>query len=193
MSIATMKKLLWVVVMGLVVTGTAHAETKIALVNFQRVFVDSPQSAVISQAIQAEFGPRDRDLQQKGKDLEAMQADLQRNGATMTEAARTSLEKNFAKGQRDFKAQQDALKEDYEARNNEEIQKLQGQLINEIRSYGKANGYDMVLSSTVVFYAADSYDITNQVLAYLKAKSPDGTKPAAPATKPAAPATKPAK
>src|SRR5690348_3810253 len=119
MSIATMKKLLWVAVMGLAVTGTAHAETKIALVNFQRVFVESPQYALVSQLIQTEFGPRNRDLQQKAKDLQSKQDRLQKDGAVMSETERSSLEKDIAKGQRDFKSQEEAMKEDYEARNNE--------------------------------------------------------------------------
>ena len=67
-------------------------------------------------------------------------------------------------------------------RQNEEMQKLQNQLINEIRNYGKANGYDMVLTSNVVVYSGDAFDITNAFLTYLKGKSPEA-KPAAPAGK----------
>jgi outer membrane protein len=193
---ATMtKKLVWVAALvGLAVATNAHAEAKVAVVNFQRIFQESPQYSLISQLIQTEFAPRRRDLEQKVKDFQAKQEKLQRDSAVMSEFERTSLEKDLGKMQRDLKSQDEALKEDLEVRQNEETNKLTSQLVGEIHNYAKANGYDIVLSGNgVVLYVNDTYDITTQVLTYLKGRTPD-TKPAA-TTKPAtpAPATKPAK
>jgi outer membrane protein len=182
MSVATMSKKFAValLVLGMGLAVNASAETKIGVVNFQRVVVESPQFALVSQLIQTEFAPRQRDLQAKAKDMQAKQEKLQKDSAIMSEIERSNYEKDIVKMQRDLKAMDEALKEDGEARQNEEMQKLQNQLINEIRNYGKANGYDLVLTSSVVVYAGDAFDITNAFLTYLKGKAPE-TKPAAPA------------
>lgn len=184
MSVATMSKKFAVAlaVLGMGLAVNAYAETKIAVVNFQRVVVESPQFALVSQLIQTEFAPRQRDLQAKAKDMQTKQEKLQKDSAIMSEIERGNLEKDIVKMQRDLKALDEALKEDGEARQNEEMQKLQNQLINEIRTFGKSNGYDMVLTSNVVVYAGDAFDITNSFLTYLKGKAPEA-KPATPAGK----------
>lgn len=162
------------VIMGLVMAGNAHAEAKIAVVDFQRVFMESPQYKLISQLIQSEFAPRQRDLQQRQKDLQAKQDKLQRDGAVMSESERGDAERNLTKDQRDFNNDAEALKEDLNARQNEEVKKLQERLVGEIHDYAKANGYDIVLSGNgVVLYLNDTYDITNQIVAYLQVHSPE--------------------
>lgn len=170
------------VVMGLALAGNAHAEAKIAVVDFQKVFVESPQYKLISQLIQSEFAPRQRDLQQRQKDLQAKQEKLQRDGAVMSESERSDMERNLTKDQRDFNNDAEALKEDLNARQNEEVKKLQEHLVDEIHDYAKTNGYDIVLSGNgVVLYLNDTYNITNQIIAYLQAHAPEAK--AAPAAK----------
>ena len=195
MSIAMMsKKLLWVAaILSLAMASTAHAEAKIAVVDFNRLLNEWNVTKASMAALQNEFIPRQRDLEQKEKDLKTKADRLQRDSAVMSENERNDLQRELAKGQRDLKSQADSINEDFEARRNEEGSKLQGQLITEVQNYAKANSYDMVLSVNVAVYVKESYDITSQVLTYLQGRTPDTTKSAAPAAKPAVPATKPAK
>jgi outer membrane protein len=75
-------------------------------------------------------------------------------------------------------------------RKNEELGKVQRYLLEEIRTYSGAQGFDLVLGEGV-FYEKPQLDITAQVLEVLKTKPatiPGGAKSAAPAAKP--PATK---
>ncbi len=197
MSIATMsKKLLWVAaILGLAVASNAHADTKIAVVDFNHLLNEWVVTKSSMVALQNEFIPRQRDLEQKEKDLKAKADRLQRDSAVMSESERNDLQKELAKGQRDLKSQADAINEDFESRRNEEGGKLQGQLVTEVQNYAKANSFDLVLSINVAVYVKESYDITAQVLTYLQGRAPaDATKSAAPATtKPATPPAKPAK
>ena len=189
MSIATMsKKLVWVAaLMGLALATNAHAEAKIAVVDFNHLLNEWSVTKTTMQALQNEFVPRQRDLQQKEKDLQAKADRLQRDGAVMSQDERDDLQRELTKGQRDLKNQADSINEDFESRRNEEGNKLQGQLVVEVQNYAKANGYDMVLSSNIALYVKDTYNITPQVLTYLQGHAPAAdTKPkAAPAAKPA--------
>ncbi len=193
MSIATMsKKFLWVAaLLSLAMVGNAHAETKIAVVNFDKLLNEWNVTKSTMQTLQNEFIPRQRDLQQKEKDLQTKADRLQRDGQVMSDSERTTIQKELQKGQRDLKTQADSLNEDFEARRNEEGTKLQSQLVNEVQTYAKSNAYDLVLSVNVALYVKESYDITAQVLTYLQGRSPE-PKPAAATSKPAAP-SKPAK
>lgn len=182
MFVATIRKLLVASsVMALFAAASAHAEMKIAVVNFQRLADESPQAKAASQSLQNEFGVRQRDLQQKEKDLQTKQAKLQRDGATMTEAERSTLEKDLSRGERELKNQGDAFNDEVNSRRNEELSKLQVKLVQEVQNYAKSSGYDLVISSSVALYAKDAYDITGQVLSYLQSHAGDTAKPAAPA------------
>jgi outer membrane protein len=185
MFVATIRKLLVVSsALTMFVALGAQAEVKIGVVNFQRLGDESPQAKVINQTMQNEFAPRQRELQQKQKDLQAKQEKLQRDGATMTDAERGSLEKDLAKGERDLKSQGDAFTEEVNSFRNEQLGKLQNELVQHVQDFAKSNGYDLVLANSIALFVKDPYDITNQVLTYLQAHSTDA-KPAPAAKAPA--------
>lgn len=175
MFAASVRKLLLVSsALAMFAAVTAHAEMKIAVVNFQRLGDESPQAKAASQALQNEFAPRQRELQQKEKDLQTKQEKLQRDGATMTEAERSAMEKDLTRGERDLKSQGEAFTEEVNSRRNEELSKLQNSLVQEVQAYAKSNGYDLVIPSSVALYVKDAYDITAQVLSYLQSKPAAG-------------------
>ncbi|HVY22428.1 MAG TPA: OmpH family outer membrane protein [Steroidobacteraceae bacterium] len=187
MSIATMsKKLVWVVaLMGLALATNAHAEAKIAVVDFNHLLSEWSVTKSTLQALNDEFIPRQRALQQKQKDIEEKSKQLQRDGATYSQDKIEDLQRELAKEQRDYKTEQENANDDYQSRYNEESNKVRQHLASEVQNYAKAHGYDLVLFSGFL-YVNDSLDITSQVLNYLQASAPADTKPkAAPAVKPA--------
>jgi outer membrane protein len=196
MSFAMIRKNLMVSgCLALFAACSAHAEVKIATVDFNRLMAESNQAKAASQILQDEFAPRQRDLQQKQKDLQGKQEKLQRDGAVMAEKDRSSLEKDLTKGQRELQSEGEAFQEEVNTRRNEELNKLQGFLVTEIQSFAKTGSYDLVVPTSVAVYSKESLDVTQQVLAYLAtrpvtapatAAKPGATKPATPAAKPAA-------
>lgn len=155
---------------------TAQAETKIAVVNFQQLVDDAPQGKVASQALQDEFLPRQRELQQKQKDLQTKQEKLQRDAAVMSEAEKTALEREIRSGNSDLQSRGEAFSNELNTRRNEELSRLQGYLAQEVATYAKTNGFDLVVPTSVAVYAKESMDVTAQVLAYLQ------TRPTTPAS-----------
>lgn len=171
----------------------AWAEPKIGVVDFQRLAVESPQGKSVLESMRAEFAPRERTLQAQGQAVKAKEEKLQKDGATMTEDQRARTEKELRDGARDFERARGELQDDETSRRNEELSRLQRTIVEEVRGYGKAQSYDLILSAEGVIYNASATDITAAVLGALQARgvAPAAAKPTAPATKPTPPAAKP--
>jgi outer membrane protein len=171
---------------GLMVSQQASAEIKIGYVDFQKLMAEAPQVKSAMQALQNEFGPRQRELLAMQNDLKARDEKLAKEGAIMAEADRAKAEKALRDQQREFSRKGGEFQDDLSTRKNEEIGKVQRYLLEEIRTYSGAQGFDLVLGEGV-FYNKPQLDITAQVLELLKSK------PASLPTTPAKPAAAPAK
>jgi outer membrane protein len=166
---------------GLMVSQQASAEIKIGYVDFQKLMTEAPQVKSAMQALQNEFGPRQRELVAMQNDLKARDEKLAKEGAIMAEADRAKAEKQLRDQQREFSRKGGEFQDDLSTRKNEELGKVQRYLLEEIRTYSSAQGFDLVLGEGV-FYNKPQLDITAQVLEVLKSKPaslPATPKPAA--------------
>jgi outer membrane protein len=174
---------------ALVALPAAAAEPKIGVVDFQRLAIESPQGKAVMESMRAEFAPRERTLQAQGQAVKAREDKLQKDGATMSEEQRARAEKEFRDSAREFERAKGEFQDDMNARRNEELSRLQRTIIEEVRNYGKAQGYDLILAQEGVIYNASASDITPAVLTALQARgSTAPAKPAAAAPSPTPPA-----
>jgi outer membrane protein len=177
----------WIVAAaGLCAVAPAWAEPKIGVVDPQRLLQESPQGKAVQDSMRAEFAPRERTLQAQAQAIKAKQDKLQKDGATMTDEQRVRAEKDLRDGERDFERARGEFQDDITARRNEEYSRLQRTLGEEVRSYAKAQSFDVILSGEAVIYATPVYDVTPAILTALQSRA--ATAPAAkPATTPASP------
>ena len=97
----------------------------------------------------------------------------------MSESQRSQVEKDLRDGNRDLARKAQEMQDDFNARRNEEMTRLQRSLLEEVNAYGKAQGYDLVLAEGVI-YATNSLDITPAILTALQSRKGGGAaKPAA--------------
>ena len=153
------------------VPAAAHAEIKIGYVNTGRLLEESPQAHAAQQALEGEFMPRQRDLASQQKALQEKSEKLKREAAVMSEADRTKAEREVHEGEISLQRRFNELQEDANLRRNEEFGKVQRALLQEVQTYARANGYQLIISDGVLF-AADAVDITPQMIAAVKAKAP---------------------
>jgi outer membrane protein len=171
---------------GALVALPAWADPKIAVISFQRLVEESPQGKAVQEAMRAEFAPRQRTLQATEQSLKAKQEKLQKDGATMSEDQRVHAEKDLRDGARDLQRAEGEFNDDVTSRRNEELSRLQRTLVEEVRTYAKAQNYDIVLSADAVVYSATANDITSTILSTLQTRGA-----AAPASAPASTPAKP--
>lgn len=153
---------------GLVAAPTATAaETKIGVVSLPRLFKDSPQALAFERTLQEEFAPRQREIRSRQEELRGMEERLQEGEGFMSEDERSRVERDFREGQRDLSRTQNEYVEDLNLRRNEEIGRLQRMFFQEIESYAKGQGYDLVMADGII-YASNAVDITEQILEALQ-------------------------
>ncbi len=173
---------------GLLAAMPASAEMKIGVVNFQKLMEDAPQVKSAMQALQNEFGQRQRELVTMQNDLKSRQEKLEKEAAVMAEADRIKAEKVLRDEQREFSRKGGEFQDDLSTRKNEEIGKVQRYLVQEVQTYSSAQGYDLVLVESL--YTKPSLDITAQILDILKTKPatlPATSTPKSPSSAPAKP------
>ncbi len=186
------KALMWGVAVATLATATpALAQVKIAYVDYGRLQEESPQAKAALDAIRNDLTPRQRELQTKQQALKSKEEKLQKDAATMSQDQRTRAEKDLRDGLRDLQREQAEVQDDFNARRNEELSRLQRTLIEEVRTYAKAQNFDLVIADSVI-YSTPSVDITPAILQVLQSRSgkpaakPAASAPASGAPKPAA-------
>jgi outer membrane protein len=168
---------------ALLASAPAWAQLKVGVVDYGRLMDDSPQAKAALDTIRNEFTPRQRELQTQQAALKAKEEKLVKDGPTLSQDQRARAEKELRDSARELARKQGEVQDDFNAKRNEEMSRLQRTLIEEVRAYAKAQNFDLVIADGVI-YANSTIDITPAVLAALQARS---GKPAAAATTPAQP------
>ena len=165
-----------VAVIGLLAGVPAHAEAKIGVLDFGRLLEESPQGKVLLESLGNEAAAKRRDLQGAATSLQTKRDKLAKDRATMAPDQVTRAERELRDGERDLARRQAEAQDQLNDRRNEEMGKLQRDLILEVRAYAKAQNYDVVITEGVI-YATQAMDMTPALLQSLQSR-PAAAKPA---------------
>ena len=146
----------------------AAQELKIGFVNVTLLMDRAPQTRAVSESLEEEFAPRQREFVAKQKELEDLTAKIQKDVAVMGETERRNAEKNLRDLQRDVARLQQEFREDLELRQNEVLGELQRALLKELQDYAQAQEYDLIVGDGVLF-ASQTVNITEEVLRAVEA------------------------
>jgi outer membrane protein len=183
------KSSLWgVALVAAAFSSPAMAELKIGVLDYGRLMDESPQGKTLLEALRTEAAGKQRELQATAQQLQTKQDKLTKDRATMTADQISRAEKELRDGQRDLARRQSEVQDDFNARRNEEMSKLQRTLLAEVQTYARGQNFDLVITDGVI-YANPTIDITAGVLQVLQSRAPAAA--AAPAPRPAAPAPAP--
>jgi len=152
----------------LLVPAIQAAELKVGVVNNVRLFQESPQAEAASIRLREEFQPREAKLFSQEKNIKAQEERLKRDGAVMSAEARDKLEREIKNAWRELQLDDSNLKEEFAARQQQEMAKLREELTLEIQNMAKEEGFDLILYDGVT-YVTPSLDVTEKVLSRLKA------------------------
>ncbi|HEY6451237.1 MAG TPA: OmpH family outer membrane protein [Steroidobacteraceae bacterium] len=156
-------------VLGLAAAAApAWADLKIGVVQYARLMQESPQAKAAQETLRGEFAGKQKELQGEQAALKAKEDSLQKDGATMTIDQRTKMEKDLRDSNRELSEKVQEYQDDFNARQNEELSKLQKALVEEVQAYAQGEKFDLVLADGVIF-TSPALDITPQVLAALQA------------------------
>jgi outer membrane protein len=189
--------------LGIVLSAHAQAPTKIATIQVQTAILTTKDGQKAAAELQTKFAPKKSEFEKKQADIANLQDTLKKGQATMSEDARTKLMRDIDSA--NTKLQRDT--QDAQADLDEEQQKIMQELGNKmmaiIDKYAQQNGIAVVIDvsnpQTPVLWAAQSVDITSEIVKLYDqanpgtgAAKPAGAAPAPTSPKPTTPATLPA-
>jgi outer membrane protein len=184
----------------LAVCGSAAAQsqpTRIAVIHIQNALIATKEGQKAAANLTAKFEPKKKTLEAKQAEIANLQSELSKGSNTMAEAKRLSLT-------REIDAKNKSLQRDYQDF-NDELEQEQGRLLNDlgqrimvvIDKHARDNNFAVVVDissqQTPVLWAANSIDITKEIVdLYDKNAPPAVSGPPAVAVKPM-PVTPPVK
>jgi len=144
---------------------------KFGFVHTERILRDSVPAMRAQKKIEAEFQKRDRELAGIADQLKRMQAELDKDAMTMSEAQRRTKEREFGELNREFQRKQREFREDLNQRRNEELAQVVEQANRVIRQIAEQEKFDIIFQEMPA-YVSPRIDITDKVIKALEGKPP---------------------
>ena len=164
---------------------------KIAFVDFQRVAAESVEGQISTVKINALVQKKQTEGAEKAKSLQANQQKLAQSGSVMSDAARSALEKDIERQQREGERfQQDAQAEINELQQELQLE-FQKKILPLVQQVREEHGLQILFSRADAGIVSwdPGIDVTSDVIKKLDAITPKGAAPAAAAPRPAPSAT----
>ncbi len=160
-------KRIFALLLALTLSAAAQAtELKIGFVNTEKVFRDSQLAVKAQKKLEKEFQSREQEIQKLVKQARDLQAFLEKEGLTLSEAERSKKQKELANLSRDVQHDQRAFREDLNQRKNEEFAGVQERARKAIMEIAEKEKFDLILENVV--YASPKVDVTDRVLKSLE-------------------------
>ena len=142
--------------------GAAVSATPIATINARKILSDSKVAKEMLAKFQADFLPRETELQTLSAKLKEKSAELEKIAPSLAPSQLTARQKEIDDLARDFKRRQQQFVEDRDARKRDDIQHVFSLATQAVKKFAEKSQIDIVFQDTV--YAAPGTDITANVI-----------------------------
>ena len=144
-------------------------ELKIGYVNGERVLREAEPAKRAAAKLEAEFGKRQKDLNDQSAAFRAQADKLDRDSPTLSEAEKARRQRELIELDRDLQRKQREYQEDLTQRKNEEVNNVSERAQRTIKAIGEAEHYDLIVQDQLVFYVSPRIDLTKKVIDALNA------------------------
>lgn len=142
-------------------------EVRIGVVNTEKILRESAPAIKAQKKIEKEFLTRDEQLKKLAAQVREYQEQLERNSKGISAEERRVKERELASLTRQYQRTQQQMREDLNARQNEEYGLILERVNNAIKIIAEKEGYDLILQLQDSVYRSQRIDITNQVIEVL--------------------------
>lgn len=146
----------------------AYAQTKVGVVNTERILTESTMAQSSQAKLEKEFTATQKQIEQQGKKLEGMLQAYEKNAPTMSESARLAEEEKIQREDQNYREIATKFQNDLGKRRNEELQKLLEKANEAIKKVAGADKFDIILTDAA--FVKPELDITDKVLKILNGK-----------------------
>lgn len=153
--------------LALATTPALAQELKLGYVNSERVLRDSAPAKAAQAKLEAEFGRRERELNDIRNRLKAAADKFEKDAPTLPESEKARRQRELVDQERDLQRKQREFQEDLNQRKNEELAAVVERANRVIRQIFETEKYDAILQEVV--FAGPRVDITDKVIRALNA------------------------
>jgi len=144
-------------------------ELKIGYVNGERVLREAEPAKRAAAKLEAEFGKRQKELNDQSAAFRAQADKLDRDSPTLSEAEKARRQRELIELDRDLQRKQREYQEDLTQRKNEEVNNVSERAQRTIKAIGEAEHYDLIVQDQLVFFVSPRIDLTKKVIDALNA------------------------
>jgi outer membrane protein len=171
--------------------GNITLPTKIAVIDIQVAIMNTKEGSAHAAGLQAKYQPKKDDFDKRQRDIQAIQDQVKKGAATMSDDAKAKLERDIDSKSKSLQRDTQEVSDDYEQDMGKVFQELGNKMLQIIEQYSYQNGYAAVLDvsnrqTSPVLWAAPSSNITADIIKLYDQAHPAAVGAAAP--KPPAPA-----
>jgi len=167
-SMKLISALLLASVSSIAVSAQAQ-ELKIGYVDGERVLREAEPAKRAAAKLEAEFGKRQKELNDQSAAFRAQADKLDRDAPTLSEAEKARRQRELIELDRDLQRKQREYQEDLTQRKNEEVNNVEERAQRTIKAIGEAEHYDLIVQNQLVFYFSPRIDLTKKVIDALNA------------------------
>ncbi len=137
--------------------------SRIGFVDIPYLIGQAPQALEAEQRLEAEFAPRQAELEAQRTELDALNKKLADGSLELPEADRLRLDRETRGLERRIKRSEQDFREELNIQKNNEFKKVRVLVLEAIADFGKKNQYDLIVSDGVLF-ANKRIDVTERIL-----------------------------
>ena len=175
---------------ALAASAQGQVPTKIGVIHVQEAILSTKDGQKAASELQAKFAPRKSELEKKQNDIAALQDQMKRGSATMSDEAKSKLAREIDTKTTSLKRDSEDFDSDVQEEEGKLMQELGGRVMKVIDKYAADNAFAVIFDvsnqQTPVLWRATAVDITADIIALYDKANPVAAG-SAPAPRPAAP------
>ena len=184
-----------VLALGMAALAHAQAPTKVAIIHVQNAILTTKEGQKAANDLTTKFQPKKSELDKKQADLAALQDQLRKGSATMSEDMKAKLMRDFDTGNKNLQRDTQDAQDELDQEQGKVMQELGNKMMGIIEKYATQNGIALVVDvsnpQTPVLWASQTIDITGDIVKLYDQANPAAGGASAPAgaPKPSTPTT----
>src|ERR1700685_21665 len=148
--------------------GNVALPTKVAIIAIQQAIMATKEGSAAGAAINQKYEPKKADFERRQHDIQALSEQLKKGSATMSDDAKTKIERDIDSKTKALQRDTQDTSADYEEEMGKVYQEMGNKMLEIIQQYSYQNGYAVVLDvsnqQTPVIWAAPSSNIIADII-----------------------------
>ena len=152
----------------------AHAQDKIGVISLNSAIANTAEGKKAIADLTKKFAPRKQELDRLQQEIQAIQDQLSKQSATLSDDEQRRLSRDLEEKQRTLKRSADDAQSDYNADSEDTISRIGKKMVAVIGDYAQKNGFVLVIddSQIPIYYAAKEIQISPEIVKLYDAANP---------------------